>query len=166
MIFITKDHSIFVWNIEDIDEGQLKSDYYRSINGAGGIEKMCVSDDKKLVYIYPYFHHIAEDNQSEFILCSKVRGRHYREEDHKIIYFYSTKTKNNKWMCKRMYKVPEGFVFISISKYDKLYVPSNNYVYELVIHTKKSRKIFNNDEIINVVSILKLFLKDIRVGTG
>ncbi|RIA94897.1 hypothetical protein C1645_803303 [Glomus cerebriforme] len=25
---------------------------------------MCVSDDKKLAYIYPYFHHIAEDNQT------------------------------------------------------------------------------------------------------
>ncbi|RIA80041.1 hypothetical protein C1645_810604 [Glomus cerebriforme] len=88
--------------------------------------------------------------KGEFILCSKVRGRHYREEDHKIIYFYSTKTKNNKWICKRMYKIPEGIEFISITKYDKLCVSSNNYVYELVIHTKKSRKIFNNDEIINV----------------
>ncbi|PKY55635.1 hypothetical protein RhiirA4_410686, partial [Rhizophagus irregularis] len=41
---------------------------------------------------------------------------------HKIIFIYSTQTKNNKWECKRFYRMPECYELISISIYDKVYL--------------------------------------------
>ncbi|PKK75983.1 hypothetical protein RhiirC2_773001 [Rhizophagus irregularis] len=64
----------------------------------------------------------------------------------KIILIYSTRTKNNKWKCKKLCEIPEDIEFISISKYDKLYLFSNNSIYEWDLFTEKSIKIFGNDE--------------------
>ncbi|CAB4488863.1 unnamed protein product [Rhizophagus irregularis] len=44
-----EDHSVVGWNIEDVDEGQLKSNDSVKINYE--INQICVSDDKKLAYI-------------------------------------------------------------------------------------------------------------------
>jgi hypothetical protein len=92
-------------------------------------------DDK-----YKYKHSYCIFNlKDEFILYNGFSN---------IVYIYSTQTKNNKWKCKRMYEIPEGFNLINISKYDKLYLFSNNSIYEWNLITEKSTKVFAiNEEI-------------------
>ncbi|PKY49370.1 hypothetical protein RhiirA4_445815 [Rhizophagus irregularis] len=81
------------------------------------------------------------NTKNEFIFCSDVSGRN--DVDHKIIWIYSTQpTKNNKWICKSIYKIPNDFRLISASNYDKLYLFSNH---EWNIITEKSTKIFIED---------------------
>ncbi|PKY24210.1 hypothetical protein RhiirB3_412766, partial [Rhizophagus irregularis] len=77
--------------------------------------------------------------KGEFILHSEVSNE-YTSRRHEIIWIYSTQTKNNKWECKRFYKIPEDYEIISISKYDKVYLfskVSNDYIYEWNINTEK-----------------------------
>jgi hypothetical protein len=65
------------------------------------------------------------------------------------VFIYSTQTDNNKWNCKRVYRLfkdPEDFIFISISKYNKLYLFSNNSIYEWNLDTEESIKILIIDE--------------------
>jgi hypothetical protein len=80
---------------------------------------------------------------------------------HNIIWIYSTQTKNNKWECKRFYRILKGYALVSISKYDKVYLypmDSNDYIYEWNINTEKSVKIFVNHKDENeVMNIIKLF---------
>lgn len=45
-----EDHSIVGWNIDDINEGQLKSDCHIRIPN-DNIRQIYISDDKKLAYI-------------------------------------------------------------------------------------------------------------------
>jgi hypothetical protein len=45
-----EDHSIIGWNVDDVDEGRLKSDCYIGISKEN-IQQIYVSDDKKLAYI-------------------------------------------------------------------------------------------------------------------
>jgi hypothetical protein len=81
--------------------------------------------------------------KGEFIFCNDVKNR--QGIYHKIIWVYSTQTKNNKWICKRIYKIPKEFELISISKYDKLYLFSNNNIYEWNILNEKSIRIFGDE---------------------
>jgi hypothetical protein len=76
--------------------------------------------------------------KGEFIL--------YSRNDDNLIFVYSTQTINNKWKCKRIYKIPKDFDLISISKYDKIYLFSNNSIFEWNLITEKSIKIFDNEE--------------------
>src|SRR5688572_5184203 len=85
--------------------------------------------------------------KGEFILYSSVRSR-------KIIWIYSTQTKNNKWKCKKIYKIPEDFELISISKYDKIYLYSSYCIYEWDINTEKSIRIFENKKVIKCSKII------------
>ena len=80
------------------------------------------------------------------------------QKNHKIIWIYSTKTRNNKWICKRLYEIPKNFELISISKDNKLYLFSNNYIYEWNLLTEKSIKLFGEEN--NSVQKLK---KDIGI---
>ncbi|PKY61596.1 hypothetical protein RhiirA4_412955, partial [Rhizophagus irregularis] len=73
--------------------------------------------------------------KGEFILYSVIKK--YSSGGCKIIWNYSTQTKNNKWECKRFYRIPEGYELISISKYDKVYLVSNNSIYEWNIITER-----------------------------
>src|SRR5688572_6976798 len=83
----------------------------------------------------------------EFILYSEVDDQlNFDSTDNKILWVYSTQTENNKWKCKRIYKIPEDFELISISKYDKLNLFSNNYFYEWNILTEKCIRIFANKD--------------------
>ena len=50
------------------------------------------------------------------------------DETTKIICIYSTLS--DTWKCKRTYKLPKGFALINISKYDKLFLLAENYIYE------------------------------------
>jgi hypothetical protein len=67
-------------------------------------------------------------------------------DENAAIIIYSTQTKNNKWKCKRMYEIPKDYSMLSISKYDKLYLFSNNSIYEWNLITEKSIKILSIDE--------------------
>ncbi|PKC51039.1 hypothetical protein RhiirA1_484694, partial [Rhizophagus irregularis] len=151
-----------------IDKIQLKFDQTVKINK--NIYSLCVSDDKKLCRIYDddnddkidiidmnnndkkftlsfdrriYPVYFTFNLKDEFILYSSV---HSYFGSQKIIWIYSTQTKNNKWECKRFYRIPEDYEVISISKYDKVYLYSNDYIYEWNIDTEKSVKIFVNNE--------------------
>ncbi|PKB94390.1 hypothetical protein RhiirA5_438900, partial [Rhizophagus irregularis] len=169
------DKSIFGWSI---DKGELNPDNYRykafivanPVVIYRNINKIYVSDDKKLAYIYKrinrYHLEIIDMNNNnkikldldhdeievsykyctfnlkrEFILCGKVLNDNYRYMN--IIFIYSTQT----WTCKRMYEIPKEFKFISVSKYSKLYLlSSNNHIYEWNLLTEKSAKMFSCDE--------------------
>ncbi|PKK64414.1 hypothetical protein RhiirC2_716292 [Rhizophagus irregularis] len=164
-----EDHSIVGWNVEDIDKFQLKLDKTVKIN-EDEIRSLCVSDDKKLAYAYTgrkYISIIDMNNnekialnldtkianqidyycnfnlKGEFILYSSFNPS---LDDRKTIWIYSTHTKNNKWECKRFYVTPVDYELISISKYDKVYLVSNDYIYEWDINTEKTVKIFSNNE--------------------
>ncbi|RGB25138.1 hypothetical protein C1646_772159 [Rhizophagus diaphanus] len=163
------DSSIVGWNVENIDKVQLKFDQTVEINEVYKyeIKNLCVSDDKKLVYnIYVDEINIIDMNNKnkkialsfdyevrplyctfnlngEFILYSEIYTYFGR---HQIIWIYSTQTKNNKWECKRFYGIPKDYELISISIYDKVYLFSNDYIYEWNINTKKSVKIFDNSK--------------------
>ncbi|RGB44239.1 hypothetical protein C1646_748964 [Rhizophagus diaphanus] len=135
-----------------------------------GIKSLCVSDDKKLACVYRNESYsvidmgnknnkialdLNEDEvgaryctfnlKGEFILYSEFYT-HSVFGLHKIIWIYSTQTKNNKWKCKRFYRIPEDYELISISKYDKIYLVSNDYIYEWNINTEKGVKIFDNNK--------------------
>ncbi|PKY24807.1 hypothetical protein RhiirB3_413385, partial [Rhizophagus irregularis] len=92
-------------------------------------EKITLSFDKNAVAKYCTFN-----LKGELILYSLVDS--YFGE-HKIIWIYSTQTKNNKWECKKFYRIPEDYELISISKYDKVYLFSNDYIYEWNINTER-----------------------------
>ncbi|UZO24535.1 uncharacterized protein OCT59_016831 [Rhizophagus irregularis] len=169
-----EDRSIVGWNVEDIDKVQLKFDKTVKIDEDNKYEteSLCVSDDKKLCRIYNIsdYHHdgnidvIDMNNKDkialsfykrvesmyctfnlkgEFILYSVVRTTFGNT---KIIWIYSTQTKNNKWELKRFYEIPKDYELISISKYDKVYLFSNDYICEWNINTEKSVKIFVNNK--------------------
>ncbi|PKK61831.1 hypothetical protein RhiirC2_815988 [Rhizophagus irregularis] len=170
-----EDSSIVGWNVEDIDKVQLKFDQIVKFkvdneDNKYEIKSLYVSDDKKLAYINGYVNIIDMNNKDkkialsfdknvhplyctfnligEFILYSVVNTYF---EDYKIIWIYSTQTKNNKWECKRFYKIPEDYEIISISKFDKVYLFSNDYICEWNINTEKSVKIFVSDRYKNKI---------------
>lgn len=91
------------------------------------------------------YYHCSFNLKGEFIFCSDVLNRHGTY--HKIIWIYSTQTKNNKWTCKRIYKIPNDSELLDISKYDseKIYLFSNNNFYEWNILTEKIIKLFGNE---------------------
>jgi hypothetical protein len=80
--------------------------------------------------------------------CSfNLKGELILLDKRNYINIYSTQIKNNKWKCKRMYKIPRGFKLISMSKYDdKLYLLLNNSIYEWNLTTQKSIKILDIDD--------------------
>jgi hypothetical protein len=90
---------------------------------------------------YSHYDYCIFNSINELMLFGNYK--HYD----KIIWIYSIQTKNNKWKCKRMYEIPHTYKFISISKYDKFYFYSNNFIYEWDLLTGKSKKIFGSKEI-------------------
>ncbi|RGB34924.1 hypothetical protein C1646_759975 [Rhizophagus diaphanus] len=91
-----EDRSIVGWNVENIDTVQLK--FHQAVS------------------YRPKHYYCIFNLKSEFILYSEVFATSGK---HKIIFIYSTQTKNNKWECKRFYEIPEDYELIIISKYDK-----------------------------------------------
>ncbi|PKB99495.1 hypothetical protein RhiirA5_429594 [Rhizophagus irregularis] len=173
-----EDRSVAGWNVEDMDKVQLKFHQTVRINedkeddefNSYEIKSLCVSDDKKLAYVYPHkkfgrcsvidmnnekkialnlnaknAYYCTFNLKGEFILCS-FYCFHSDLGFHDIIWIYSTQTKNNKWECKRFYRIPEGYELIRISKYDNVYLVSNDYIYEWNINTEKSVKLFGNNK--------------------
>ena len=106
-------------------------------------------------------HYCTFNFRGEFILYTKLnntdvqgnRKIHFDSSDNKIVWIYSTKSNNNKWTCKKIYKVPENFKLISVSKHDEqdkfyLFSFSNGYFYVWNMDTEKSTRIFINKEVI------------------
>lgn len=95
-------------------------------------------------------------SKGDFILYGEF---YFDTYDYKnIIWVFSTQTKNNKWMCKKVYMVPDDFKPLHhISKHDKFYLFSNNYIYEWNILTGESiRSIFvNENEVVNYIKIIR-----------
>ncbi|PKY40017.1 hypothetical protein RhiirA4_530048 [Rhizophagus irregularis] len=122
------DDSIVGWNVEDKDKVQLKFDQTVEVvednedndyskNNEYEIKSLCVSDDKKLAYIRRYCYVIDMNNKDKIELSfdshrSKYCTFNLKGElilyslvdsyfgEHKIIWIYSTQTKNNKWEYK------------------------------------------------------------------
>ncbi|PKC58610.1 hypothetical protein RhiirA1_470716, partial [Rhizophagus irregularis] len=46
----------------------------------------------------------------------------------------------------RFYRIPEDYVLIDISKYDNVYLVSNDYIYEWNINTERGVKVFGNNK--------------------
>ncbi|RGB39332.1 hypothetical protein C1646_754650 [Rhizophagus diaphanus] len=141
------------------------------------ITQISVSDDKKLAYsfnknnecflkiidinhkdqeirlnlgggAFTGSRHHTFNSKGKFILYSnwKIHDELYYEEN-KIIRIFSTQTKNNKWYCERIYKIPEYFELINISKYaDTLYLFSNKSIYKWDLDAEKGIKIFYDRE--------------------
>ncbi|GET00353.1 hypothetical protein GLOIN_2v1874127 [Rhizophagus clarus] len=183
------DHSIAGWNVGDIEKRQHTKDIAETATrltkdiairttsiSDGCIDKIRVSDDKKLAYMVhkgnrccPKILDICSDekieldlitgtfNESchtfnsdgEYILyCKWGAYSVLSHREHKIIWIFSTKTKNNKWFCKRNYKIPEYFELLYILNH-KFYLFSKNSIYEWDIDDKQGIKIFHDTEFEN-----------------
>ncbi|GES83324.1 hypothetical protein GLOIN_2v1874127 [Rhizophagus clarus] len=181
--YSVEDKSVVGWNV--LDKGQLKLDNCDTIELKDDVYKICVSDDKIFACIYDKYklkiidmensNKEIESNlcaysdiyydctfnlKSEFIFHNDIFNRHGIRQQ--MIWIYSTKVKNNQWMCKGIYEIPDDFKLISISKYDsKFYLFSNKNIYEWDILTEKIIKIFNNEkkecEIVKSFEIRQLY---------
>ncbi|PKK61670.1 hypothetical protein RhiirC2_791467 [Rhizophagus irregularis] len=156
------DKSLICWNVENVDGSQLKSEF--SVNSDKRLNQICISDDKKFAYTYScyidiYRYDMMNNRQKIELDCDLIYDDSnpydyctFNLKDELILYcrgtifIYSTQTKSNQWNCIRMYKKSGNFKFISISKYDKLYLYLNNSIYEWNLVTEKSIKIFGNDK--------------------
>ncbi|RGB39037.1 hypothetical protein C1646_690994, partial [Rhizophagus diaphanus] len=175
IIYNQENKSIVGWNI--FDTGRKK---HNTVNEIKNLDKICVSDDKKLVYIYNnkpriidmnnntikeiklyddesiYENHCTFNVKGEFIMCNMFNEM----PNQKILRIYSTQAKNNEWECKQIFKIPQDYELITISKYNKLYLLLRNCIYEWDIVTKKNIRIFadeDNEEI---------EIKDIRISSN
>ncbi|CAB4423671.1 unnamed protein product [Rhizophagus irregularis] len=112
------------------------------------VDQICVSDDKKLAFIYNDLNglEIIDMNNDNQVIELNLDNSDFEDFHHKIIWIYSTQTKNNKWMCKRIYEIPKDFELIGISKNDKLYLFSNNSIYEWNILNEENIRMFKNEE--------------------
>ncbi|EXX59191.1 uncharacterized protein OCT59_012367 [Rhizophagus irregularis] len=160
VIYNQEDKSIIGWNIYETNKTNREKRY--TVDEVNNLDKICVSDDKNLVYICNnkpriidmnnntkeiklyddesiYENHCTFNVKGEFIMCNKVSNQ-------KILRIYSTKTKNNKWMCKQIYEIPQDYEIINISKYNKLYLLLRNCIYEWDIVTKKNIRIFADED--------------------
>jgi hypothetical protein len=121
--------------------------------------------DKKIALSFEkhtYAEYCTFNLKGEFILYGTIE---IHSKIHKTIWIYSTQTKNNKWECKRFYKIPENYELISISKYDKVYLSSNDYIYEWNINTERSVIIFDNNKDKNkVINIINYFQTKIIIN--
>ncbi|GBB86178.1 hypothetical protein RclHR1_12620005 [Rhizophagus clarus] len=165
-----EDNLIIGWNVEIKNEIPLKLDKKFSLNDKiDEIDKICVSDNKKLVClynesikgIYDMNNNNFQNNKlnrdfdrcsfcifnmiGELVIYNQTLVNNTFNIDHHI-FIYSMKTKNNKWKCKKIYKIPRGLKVIRISKYNKLYLYSDNSIHEYNLITENSRKIFVSDE--------------------
>ncbi|RGB43107.1 hypothetical protein C1646_809528 [Rhizophagus diaphanus] len=140
----------------------VSDDKNESESNKNFLYQISVSDDKEVAFINGKnkieIYHMK--NSQEIILdCGYYRDYVYCSfningelilycKDH-AVFIYSTHTENNKWNCKRVYKLfkdSEDFKFITISKYNKLHLFSNNSIYEWNLDTEERIKILVIDE--------------------
>ncbi|GBC05945.1 hypothetical protein RclHR1_06520001 [Rhizophagus clarus] len=153
-----EDNLIVGWNVKDVEMGLLEQEF--CFENIYDLKQMCVSDDKKLAYItggylletYPKTKFKFNDKMMGFRYCTfNLKGElillhKYYENATICIYSYS----QNNWHCKRTYMIPKRYKdytrLICVSKYDKLYLFSNNSIYEIDLITEKSRRIWIIDQ--------------------
>ncbi|EXX71390.1 hypothetical protein RirG_078940 [Rhizophagus irregularis DAOM 197198w] len=128
----------YITRITTIDHYKIYREYTITVIDMNNDKNIALSFGKGVKVKYCIFN-----SKNEFVLYSSV---HTNSKYHSIIWIYSTQTKNDKWECKRFYRIPEGYGLISISKYDKVYLNSNDYIYEWDINIERSVKIFGNNE--------------------
>ncbi|RGB28686.1 hypothetical protein C1646_767546 [Rhizophagus diaphanus] len=126
-----EDCSVVGWNVEDMDKIQLKFDQTIRIDEYSkyGIKSLCVSDDKKLAYIMNSICYVIDMNNKDKKIALDVDINFLKQ-----------------WIAIRFYRIPEDYELISISKYDNVYLLSNDYIYEWNINTEKRVKIFDNNK--------------------
>ncbi|PKB97836.1 hypothetical protein RhiirA5_432418 [Rhizophagus irregularis] len=154
------DHSIVVWNIKN--KGPHKPELFVPLSSHRRLFQIAISNDKKLAHINSdkYLETYDTENNNnkikldcddnyKYCYCTfNLEGEFMSHEvKDNMIYIYSTETKNNKWNCKRMYKIPEDFNIIDISEYN-IYLFSNNTIYEHNLITEKTVRIFKSNEMI------------------
>ncbi|UZO14412.1 uncharacterized protein OCT59_005869 [Rhizophagus irregularis] len=166
--YSNEDYSIVGWNVEDIDKVQLK--FHQTVKIDKYAYSLCVSDDKKLFNTDGKINDIIDMNNEDKkislsfdknvyqVYCTFNLKGEFILYCLGIIWIYSTQTKNNKWECKRFYRIPNdsGYGLISISNYDKVYLYSGDYIYEWNINTEKSVKIFDNSNDKNKIETKKI----------
>ncbi|GBB85490.1 hypothetical protein RclHR1_01200004 [Rhizophagus clarus] len=165
--FSREDNSIVGWNVENISEDP-EFHYFP----LGYVRCMCVSNDKKLVYltydeIKMYDMNMTKKNYQEIKLdCNLSNIEHcflnLKNElillnKRNYVYIYSAQTKNNKLKCKRIYKIPKGFKLISMPEDDKLYLLSNNSICEWNLITRREIPIISLD--VNDDEQLRMLMK-------
>ncbi|GBC03272.1 hypothetical protein RclHR1_05040013 [Rhizophagus clarus] len=163
-----KDQSLAVWNVEDIEEGRLKLDSSFQTDKLD-LDYTCITDDKKIIFSAlgkevkiidmknnqkitpPPNLSSTISSYSEFCLYKRD---HFYYKHGAYIFIYSTKLKNNEFICKSIYRFPDDeeddievefgtfcTYFIKITKYDRIYVHRFDYVYVSNIYTGKSFRI-------------------------
>ncbi|RGB39396.1 hypothetical protein C1646_754547 [Rhizophagus diaphanus] len=134
--YSNENRSIVGWNVEDMDKVQLEFDQFINEDSKYGINSLCVSDDKKLAYI--------DNNKTITVIDMNHKDKNIALSLR--VLDTAEQTKNNKWECKRFYRIPKDYELISILKYDKVYLFSNDYIYEWNINTERGVKIFGNNK--------------------
>ncbi|PKY27512.1 hypothetical protein RhiirB3_443259 [Rhizophagus irregularis] len=166
-------------NLNTIGNESSEPELFVKFNSDKSLHQIVVSDDKQLAYInnYEYLEiYTKSDNQNakkieldcddnyKYCYCIfSFEGEFILHEVRdNVIYIYSTQTKNNKWNCRRICKIPEDFNIINISKYSKLYLFSKNSIYEHNLNTERSVRIFKSTEKIIYTS----YDKKIRISSN
>ncbi|CAB4414569.1 unnamed protein product [Rhizophagus irregularis] len=137
------DQSIVGWNVEDKVENPLK--LYKKFKLSNKTDEICVSNDKILARLYDMSN---EGATTKVRIYDMKNNQNIKLDLDHHYYNYCKFNFNSKanGKCERIYKIPNGFEAISISKYDKLFLYSDDSIYEWDLITKKSIKIFNSDE--------------------
>ena len=117
------------------------------------------------------FNYCTFNLRNQFILYGHVYKHVYKHGIEKLdgyIWIYNTKdtenvlaTKNEKliWKCENIYEIPKKFELVSISKDDKLYLLSDNSIYEWhIVSGRIVGSIFANEEHTVNKILLKLFI--------
>ena len=77
-----------------------------------------------------YFESVVQQFHCNFNLKGEfiLYGIDDIENDQNIIWVYSTR--GNEWMCQKLYMTPEKAELLGISKYDRIWLRSNDHMYE------------------------------------
>ncbi|PKY60569.1 hypothetical protein RhiirA4_484420 [Rhizophagus irregularis] len=133
-----EDNSISGWDVENNDE-----EIYDMMNE---IENLI--DDNG----YELYDYCAFNLKGELILSYM-----------NYIYVCSIQNENSKWKRERIYFIPDYSDLISISIYDKIYLSSNNSIYEWDLITGRIIKISGNEIKYDFSFELDEYLKNVRI---
>jgi hypothetical protein len=103
-----------------------------------------MKNNNLLKFFDEYFkqYYCTFNSKGELILVGLYR------ESIILIHIYSVQTNNNELKLKRIYSIPEDFELTElITSYDKLYLFSDDYIYELNSHTEKYRMFEMNTKV-------------------
>ncbi|RGB39045.1 hypothetical protein C1646_812276 [Rhizophagus diaphanus] len=171
-----EDESIVGWNVEDIEEGRLKLDDTVQPITKINFQYIYLTDDKKIFYF------TKNKNEKVKAFDMKInqeigtppniprsfclyKSDHIYFADDKTIYIYSTKLKNNEYICKSIYYLPDRLdddieleltvgcpiYIVKVTKNDILYFVCDKYLYGTSLHNEKSFRINMNDEVCNIL---------------